>query len=104
MPETPPREEHMLERLFQIIEDRKHRQPAHSYTVQLMKAGPDAILQKIGEETTEVILAAKAQGSDRLVEEVADLFYHTLVLLSLSDLTLKEISAELENRHLQRGE
>ena len=56
----------------------------------------------VGEEATEVILAAKGQGNQRLVEEVADLFYHTLVLLSSRGLSLDDIESELRRRHTER--
>jgi phosphoribosyl-ATP pyrophosphohydrolase len=89
----------MLQELFDIIEDRKNNPRPNSYTNQLLEKGNDAVLQKIGEEAVEVILAAKGQGQQRLVEEVSDLFYHTLVLLSLHGLTLSDIEAELRRRH-----
>ena len=89
----------MLEQLFSLIEDRKENRPTASYTVQLLDAGKDTILQKVGEEAVEVILAGKGQGNQRLIEETADLFYHTLVLLSACDLTLKDVKDELRRRH-----
>jgi phosphoribosyl-ATP pyrophosphohydrolase len=89
----------MLQRLFEIIENRKKHPTETSYTAQLMAAGEDKILQKVGEEAVEVILAAKGQGKQRLIEETADLFYHTLVLLSAKQLTLGDVEAELRNRH-----
>ncbi len=92
----------MLSELFEIIQDRKaHPQPG-SYTNQLLEGGTDAILQKVGEESVEVLLAAKGQGRQRLIEEVSDLFYHTLVLLAQQDVTLAEVEAELRRRHLRR--
>ena len=71
----------------------------YSYTARLIAAGEDEILKKIGEESVEVILAAKAQGDARLVEEIADLTYHTLVLLAARHLSPEDIKAELERRH-----
>ncbi len=92
----------MLTELFEIITDRKaHPQPG-SYTNQLLEDGTDAILQKVGEEAVEVLLAAKGQGRTRLIEETSDLFYHTLVLLADQDVTLAEVEAELRRRHLAR--
>jgi len=88
-----------LDELFEIIEDRKNHPQEGSYTYQLMEKGEDAILQKVGEESVEVILAAKGQGNQRVVEEVADLLYHTLVLLSSRGQSLKDVQAELERRH-----
>jgi phosphoribosyl-ATP pyrophosphohydrolase len=88
-----------LDELFEIIEARKTTPPAGSYTYQLISKGEDAILQKIGEEAVEVLLAAKGQGNQRLIEEVADLFYHALVLLASRGQTLEEVQDELERRH-----
>ena len=89
----------MLQELFAIIEDRKANPTKKSYTAALFAEGEDRILQKVGEEAIEVILAAKGQGSQRLIEETADLFYHTLVLLAAKDLTLADVEAELRTRH-----
>ncbi|MBN2304446.1 MAG: phosphoribosyl-ATP diphosphatase, partial [Anaerolineae bacterium] len=63
----------MLARLFAIIEDRKANPKAGSYTNQLLEAGEDEIVKKIGEESVEVILAVKGQGDDRVISELADL-------------------------------
>ena len=92
----------MLPKLFNIIEDRKANPLPGSYTNRLMDEGEDTILKKVGEEAMEVILAAKSQGDQRLVEEVADLYYHTLVLLSSRNLSLADIELELSNRHQGR--
>ena len=64
-----------------------------------MDAGEDEIVKKIGEEAVEIILAAKGQGDQRVVEESADLIYHLLVLLVSRDLTWDDIRAELKKRH-----
>jgi phosphoribosyl-ATP pyrophosphohydrolase len=90
----------MLDRLSQIIQDRKANPSPGSYTARLLAAGEDEIVKKIGEEAVEVIVAVKGQGNERVVEEVADLFYHTLVLLAARGLTLADVEAELERRHL----
>ena len=90
----------MLDELFEIIEDRKANPTKGSYTAELLSEGEDRILQKVGEETVEVILAAKGQGNQRLIEEAADLFYHILVLLAAKDLTLGDVEAELRKRHI----
>ena len=89
----------MLAELMQIIENRKANPCENSYTARLLAGGEDVILQKVGEEATEVILAAKGQGQQRVVEEVADLFYHTLVLLASQNLSLSHVEAELRKRH-----
>ncbi len=89
----------MIEELFAIIEDRKADMPSGSYTAQLLAAGDDLMLKKVGEEAVEVILAAANEGDRRLVEEAADLIYHLLVLLAGHDLRLEDVEAELRRRH-----
>ena len=89
----------MLNELFQIIEDRKANPSEKSYTASLFAEGEDRICQKVGEEAVEVIIAAKGQGNQRIIEEVSDLFYHTLVLLSAKGLTLADVEDELRKRH-----
>ena len=88
----------ILDELFAIILDRQENRPPGSYTVKLLDEGEDKVLKKVGEEAMEVILAAKGQGNDRLVSEIADLFYHLLVLLAARGLSLSDIEAELAQR------
>ena len=88
-----------LTQLFELIESRKLNAPPGSYTAKLFAAGEDEIVKKVGEEAVEVILAVKGQGDERVVSEVADLFYHSLVLLAARNLTLAQVEAELERRH-----
>jgi phosphoribosyl-ATP pyrophosphohydrolase len=88
-----------LHTLFQTIQDRKVNPKQGSYTHQLFSAGEDEIVKKVGEEAVEVILAAKGQGDQRLIEESADLIYHLLVLLARKGLTLDDVERELERRH-----
>lgn len=85
--------------LFDVIQDRKQRPMETSYTSSLFAEGLPRIAQKVGEEGTEVVVAALAQDDARLVEEVADLTYHTLVLLAARGLTPSHVLAELEKRH-----
>jgi len=85
--------------LFEVIEDRKKNPSEKSYTTSLFNEGLPKIAQKVGEEGTEVVVAALAQDDQHLIEEVADLTYHTLVLLSARGLTLADVVAELEKRH-----
>lgn len=85
--------------LFNLIEDRKIHPIEKSYTSSLFAEGLSRIAQKVGEEGTEVVVAALAQDDQRLVEEIADLTYHTLVLLSARGLTPKDVLTELEKRH-----
>jgi phosphoribosyl-ATP pyrophosphohydrolase len=89
----------LIHQLFATITDRKAHPKEGSYTNLLLDAGEDEILKKIGEESVEVILAAKAQGDERLISEMADLTYHCLVLLAERGLTPDDIAAELKRRH-----
>jgi phosphoribosyl-ATP pyrophosphohydrolase len=88
-----------LNDLYQTICERRDNPTAQSYTARLIADGEDEVLKKVGEEAMEVILAAKGQGNQRLVEEVADLTYHVLVLLAYRGLSLDEIREELDRRH-----
>lgn len=88
-----------LHSLQTIIQDRKANPSPNSYTTKLFDMGEDEIVKKIGEESVEVILAAKGQGDERLISETADLLYHTLVLLASRGLSLEQVEAELERRH-----
>jgi phosphoribosyl-ATP pyrophosphohydrolase len=85
--------------LFDAIEDRKKNPSEKSYTTSLFNEGLPKIAQKVGEEGTEVVVAALAQDDRRLIEEVADLTFHTLVLLAARGLTPTNVIAELEKRH-----
>lgn len=89
----------MLDELFYIIEERKTLKPEGSYTAQLMNKGENEILRKIGEETLEVIFAAKDEGQQRLIEESADIIYHLFVLLSYKGISLDQVKNELTLRH-----
>lgn len=91
-----------LDDLYAIICERRDTPSAQSYTARLMADGEDEIVKKVGEEAVEVILAAKGQGDARLVEEVADLTYHVLVLLAYRRISPEQIRAELEKRHRPR--
>jgi phosphoribosyl-ATP pyrophosphohydrolase len=85
--------------LFDVIESRKENPSETSYTSSLFTQGLPKIAQKVGEEGTEVVVAALAQDDQRLIEEVADLAYHTLVLLAARGLKIQDVLAELEKRH-----
>ena len=87
-----------IETLSNTIEDRKQNPKADSYTNYLLD-NPQKAAQKVGEEATEVVIAALAQSDDRLLDESADLVYHTLVLLSTRNLTWEQVMARLETRH-----
>ena len=89
----------ILDELYVTILDRKHNPRAGSYTAALFAAGEDEIVKKVGEEAIEVILAAKAQPDQRVIEETADLLYHLWVLLALRGITPEQVEIELEARH-----
>ena len=82
-----------------MIQDRRQNPIPGSYTASLLDAGLPKIAQKVGEEAAEVLVAALAQEDQRLVEEVADLAYHLLVLLAARGITPASITAELARRH-----
>lgn len=88
----------ILRQLAETIESRKLSKPEDSYVASLCSQGRDAILKKVGEEATEVILAAKSGDSAAVVHEVADLWFHTLVLLADRGLRPEDVFAELERR------
>lgn len=88
----------VLEQLTRILDERRQAAPDASYVAQLHKAGLNRILEKVGEEATEVIIAAKDGDREQLVREVADLLFHTLVMLQHLDSDVAEVLAELENR------
>jgi len=87
-----------LEKLAEVIEQRKAAQPESSYVATLYHKGMDAILKKVGEEATETIIAAKGDDDEQLVYETADLWFHTLVMLAARDLGPADVLAELERR------
>ena len=89
----------MLNQLEAIIQDRKANPQPNSYTNHLLDRGLNKIAQKVGEESTEVIVAALGQGRDEQIGELADLFYHTLVLMTHLNISLDDVQAELARRH-----
>ena len=92
----------MLNKLETIIHDRKLNPVDGSYTNQLFDRGLHKIAQKVGEEATEVVVAALGQGRDRQIGELSDLFYHLLILMAQLDITLDDINISLEERHVQK--
>lgn len=88
----------ILERLADTLEARKQADPDSSYVAKLYAKGLDAILKKIGEEATETVMAAKDGAADKIVYEVADLWFHSLVLLSHQGLRPEQVLAELDRR------
>lgn len=88
----------VLDRLFGVISDRKVNPGKGSYTSSLFFSGVDGINQKVLEEACELTEAAKLEGVERVVQEAADLIYHTLVLLVEAGVTLEDVRRELEKR------
>lgn len=88
----------ILQRLTKMLEARKQASPESSYVARLFSKGEDAILKKIGEETTEVILASKEGDRTHLVYETADLWFHCMVLLAQHDLCAADVLNELARR------
>jgi phosphoribosyl-ATP pyrophosphohydrolase len=87
-----------LQKLARVLEERKQADPDSSYVAGLYHKGLDAILQKVGEEAVETILAAKGDSPQHLVNETADLWFHTLVMLAERGLGPEPVLAELERR------
>lgn len=90
--------EDILKRLTETLEARKSAEPDSSYVAKLYAKGLDAILKKIGEEATETVMAAKDERNEKIIYEVADLWFHTLVLLSYKGLTAEDVLDELARR------
>lgn len=90
--------EDILKRLTETLAARKTASPDSSYVAKLHAKGLDAILKKIGEEATETVMAAKDGQSEKIIYEVADLWFHTLVLLSHQGLTVQDVLDELARR------
>lgn len=88
------------EALYALLQERNETRPEGSYTTYLFKKGLDKILKKIGEESTEVIIAAKAEDKSETIYEIADLAYHVMVLMVHAGITPKDIAAELASRHV----
>jgi len=92
-----------LGRLAAVLENRKNKDAETSYVASLYHKGTDAILKKLGEEATELIIAAKSEDKQSVIHETADLWFHSLVLLSSLDLTPDHVLAELERRYGRPG-
>lgn len=97
--EVNDRNADFLYTLEEIITNRKKSSPEESYTAKLFAGGLNKITQKVGEEATEVVIAALNEGDEAFKAEAADLIYHLLVLLSAKGITLREINSVLFNRH-----
>lgn len=89
-----------IDELYQLLQTRKTEKPEGSYTTYLFEKGDDKILKKVGEECTEVVIAAKNNDDAELVYEIADLCYHTMVLMVQKGISLDDIRRELAGRHV----
>ena len=94
------REKFRLEGLYQLLQSRKKELPEGSYTTYLFQKGLDKILKKVGEESTEVIIAGKAGDKAETIYEIADLAYHVLVLMVQMGISVEDIRKELASRHI----
>ncbi|MDD6012176.1 MAG: bifunctional phosphoribosyl-AMP cyclohydrolase/phosphoribosyl-ATP diphosphatase HisIE [Oscillospiraceae bacterium] len=92
--------EFSLEGLYALLKDRKETLPENSYTTYLFQKGIDKILKKVGEECTEVIIAAKADDEKETIYEIADLAYHVMVLMNQMGISLEQVHRELASRHV----
>lgn len=92
--------EFSLQSLYKLLQDRKEKKPEGSYTTYLFEKGIDKILKKIGEESTEVIIAAKAEDKRETVYELADLMYHAMVLMVDMGISVEDVHRELKSRHI----
>jgi phosphoribosyl-ATP pyrophosphohydrolase len=87
-----------LNTLSDILDQRKSANPEESYTAKLFSDGLDSILKKVGEEATETVIASKSGENDAIIHEIADLWFHTLILLKYHGLEVDDIFEELEGR------
>ncbi|PHS72969.1 MAG: phosphoribosyl-ATP diphosphatase [Cycloclasticus sp.] len=87
-----------FKKLEQVLQHRKQEDPSSSYVASLYNKGLDTILKKIGEEATETVIAAKSGDKKQIIYEMADLWFHSLVLLAQQDLSADDVLKELERR------
>ena len=87
-----------LQRLYQVVLDRKEHPQEGSYTCYLFDKGLDKILKKVGEECTEIVIAAKNPDKEEIKYEISDFMYHVMVLMAEKDVTWEEITRELARR------
>jgi len=88
-----------LDYLFKLIKQRKIEMPENSYTSKLFQRGSDRIIQKVGEEAVETVIAAKNKNKEEIIYETSDLLYHLLVMLADQDIEFSEIISSLKKRH-----
>ena len=89
-----------MQGLMDMLEGRKINKPEGSYTTYLFEKGLDKILKKVGEESTEVIIAAKAEDKAETIYEIADLAYHVMVLMVEAGISLEDVRKEMAGRHV----
>ena len=89
-----------VEGLYALLQGRKEQLPEGSYTTYLFQKGLDKILKKVGEESTEVIIAGKAEDKAETIYEIADLMYHVMVLMVEMGISVEDVMAELASRHV----
>lgn len=92
-----------FEDLYNVILEQKRTRSKNSYVASLMEKGEDRILQKVGEEAVEVVIAGKGQGKQRIVEETTDLIFHLFVMLAKYDISLEDILNELQMRRAKKN-
>ncbi|MHB8578292.1 MAG: bifunctional phosphoribosyl-AMP cyclohydrolase/phosphoribosyl-ATP diphosphatase HisIE [Ignavibacteriaceae bacterium] len=90
---------YFLNELFDLIKKRKIELPKNSYTTSLFNSGTNRIIQKVGEEAIETVIAAKNRDKDEIINETSDLIYHLFVMLAEQDIDLDEVVENLEKRH-----
>ena len=89
--------------LYRVLQDRRTADPGASYVASLYRKGPDAILKKVGEEAAETLIAAKNPDDEALVRELADLWFHALVLMAQRDIAPQRVTTELARRFVTSG-
>lgn len=97
-PAMAPAGESVLPELFEVLEARKNAEPGSSYVASLYSKGRAKILEKVAEESAELIEAAEEKGRDQVVYELADLWFHTMVLLANEGISIGEVTAEFDRR------
>jgi phosphoribosyl-ATP pyrophosphohydrolase len=93
----------VLAELYETLQERKRADAGDSYVASLYRDGLDRILKKVGEEATETVIAAKGGDRAALVHELADLWFHSLVLMAAKDVPLADLTAELARRRGRSG-
>ncbi|MBO4383322.1 MAG: bifunctional phosphoribosyl-AMP cyclohydrolase/phosphoribosyl-ATP diphosphatase HisIE, partial [Clostridia bacterium] len=98
--QSDERQAFSLQGLYDLLQGRNETRPEGSYTTYLFEKGLDKILKKVGEETTEVIVAAKGDDKKETIYEIADLMYHVMVLMVNMGITVADVTKELASRHI----